>query len=276
MRAHFGGSSRQSLKIARAVLDAAVNGATSDSASNLCSELFFAAKTLDENISLRRAVTDPARDDAAKTVLIQGLFGQSLGPVAIKVVTEVATLRWSAPKDLVIIIESLAIEAEASAANIAGELDRVEEEIFSVSSAIASSYDLRKALTSSSQSAKSGLVLELLGKSATSSTIKLVTNLVNNWRGRNVESAFADYAYALAARRNRLIVLVRVALPMSSAQTQRLVTAMTKQVGQPVRVNVEIDESVIGGVSVKFADELIDGTLSHRIATAARELAGRN
>lgn len=276
MRAHFGGSSRQSLKIARATLDAAVNGATSDSATNLSSELFFAAKTLDENISLRRAVTDPARDVGAKTTLIKDLFGNSLGSVAIKVVTEVSTLRWSAPKDLVIVVESLAIEAQASAANIAGELDRVEEEFFSLSSAIAGSYDLRKALTSTSQTAKSELVLNLLGKSATSSTIKLVTNLVNNWRGRNVESAFADYAYALAARRNRLIVLVRVGHPMSSAQTQRLVTAMTKQVGQPVRVNVEIDTTVIGGLSVKFADELVDGTLSHRIAGASRELAGRN
>lgn len=276
MRAHFGGSSRQSLKIAREALDAAVNGATSELASKLCSELFFTSKTFDENISIRRAVSDPARNAASKTALVQELFGKILSPAAIKLVSDVVILRWSSSKDLVLVIESLAIEAEASAANISGVLDKVEEELFRVSKAIAASYDLRKALTSSSSSAKSSLVLDLLGKNATSSTIKLVTNLVNNWRDRNVESAFSDYSYALAARRNRLIVLVRVAQPLNSTQIERISTAMTNQVGQPVRVNIEIDASVLGGVSVKFADELIDGTMATLIASASRELAGRN
>jgi F-type H+-transporting ATPase subunit delta len=36
---------------------------------------------------------------------------------------------------------------------------------------------------------------------------------------------------------------------------------------------VEIDPTIVGGVAVRFADELIDGTLSSRIAQAGRELA---
>jgi len=104
--------------------------------------------------------------------------------------------------------------------------------------------------------------------------VKLVSELVNSWRGRSVESAFADYAHSLAARRNRVIALVRVASPMSSAQVERLSAALNKQVGQPVRVNIEIDAHVLGGVSVRFADELVDGTVSNRLAGAARALVG--
>jgi F-type H+-transporting ATPase subunit delta len=55
-----------------------------------------------------------------------------------------------------------------------------------------------------------------------------------------------------------------------------LVAALTKQLGQPVRVNVEVDPSVVGGLSVKFADELVDGTLVNRIASAGRTLAGKS
>ena len=44
--------------------------------------------------------------------------------------SDVSALRWSATKDVIHVIEQLAIEAEASAANIAGELDRVEDEFF--------------------------------------------------------------------------------------------------------------------------------------------------
>jgi len=46
MRIHFGGSSRQSLVAARAKLDAAVKGATAASATELSSQLFFAADVL--------------------------------------------------------------------------------------------------------------------------------------------------------------------------------------------------------------------------------------
>ena len=65
-----------------------------------------------------------------------------------------------------------------------------------------------------------------------------------------------------------------VAAPLTPAQQERLATTLTSKVGQPVRINIEIDPSVLGGVSVKFADEIVDGSVSNRLAGAARALAG--
>ncbi|MBF8252236.1 MAG: F-type H+-transporting ATPase subunit delta [Actinobacteria bacterium] len=273
MRAHLGGSSRQSLVTARAALDAAVKGVDASKASTLSAELFFVADVLDTNIAVRRALTDSSRDDKSKSAFLTELFGSKIGALALGITTEISAMRWSAPKDLVLVIEQLAIEAEASAANIAGELDRVENEIFTASRAIAGSAELRKALTSDAKLAKATLVSEIL-KGASGSTVKLVSQLANTWRGRSIESAFDDYAHALAARRNRVIALVRVAAPLSAAQQERLSTALNNQVGQPVRINIEIEPAVIGGVSVKFADELVDGTVSNRLAGAARAVVG--
>ncbi|MDO8645609.1 MAG: F0F1 ATP synthase subunit delta [Candidatus Planktophila sp.] len=273
MRAHLGGSSRQSLVTARAALDAAIKGVDASMASTLSAELFFVADILATNIAVRRALTDSSRDDKSKSVFLSELLGSKIGALALGIATEISAMRWSAPKDLVLVIEQLAIEAEASAANIAGELDRVEDEIFTASRAIAGSAELRKALTSDAKLAKATLVSEIL-KGASGSTVKLVSQLVNTWRGRSIESAFDDYAHALAARRNRVIALVRVAAPLSAAQQERLSTALNNQVGQPVRINIEIEPGVIGGVSVKFADELVDGTVSNRLAGAARAVVG--
>ncbi len=273
MRAHFGGSSRKSLVASRVSLDAAVKGADANSASALSSELFFVADVLSTNIAVRRALTDPSRDGTAKAAFISDLLGKKIGALALGLITELSSLRWSSPKDLVLVVEQLAIEAEASAANIAGELDRVENEIFTAATAFASSSELRKALTSDATNAKATLVADIL-KGASGSTVKLVSQLVNAWRGRSIESAFADYQWALAARRNRMIALVRVATPITQAQLDRLTATLTSKVGQPVRINVEIDPSVIGGVSVKFADEMVDGSVSNRLAGAARALAG--
>jgi F-type H+-transporting ATPase subunit delta len=258
---------------ARASLDAAVKGADAVSASTLGSELFFIADVLDTNIAVRRALTDTSRDAQSKDAFISELFGKKVGAQGLTIVKAISAMRWSGAKDLVQVVEQLAIEAEASAANIAGELDRVEDEIFTASRTIAGSSELRKALSSDAKDAKAVLVSEIL-KGASSSTVKLVSQLVNSWRGRSVEAAFADYAHSLAARRNRVIALVKVAAPMSVAQQDRLAAALNKQVGQPVRINIEIDTNVVGGVSVRFADELVDGTVSNRLAGAARALVG--
>ena len=273
MRAHLGGSSRQSLVAARASLDAAVKGVDANAASALSAELFFVADVLDKNIAVRRALTDSSRDASSKSAFIAELFGSKVGAAGTTILKEISAMRWSGAKDLVQVLEQLAIEAEASAANIAGELDRVEDEIFTAATAFASSSELRKALTSDATNAKATLVADIL-KGASGSTVKLVSQLVNAWRGRSIESAFADYQWALAARRNRVIALVRVATPITQAQLDRLTATLTSKVGQPVRINVEIDPSVIGGVSVKFADEMVDGSVSNRLAGAARALAG--
>lgn len=275
MRIHLGGSSRQSLETARTHLDAAVKGASTASASDLSAELFFAADVFAKHTALRRAFADPSRDATAKGALIKDLFGKSTSATTVKLLTDVSTLRWSAGGDIVHILEQLAIEAEASAANIAGELDRVEDELFAISRVIAENFELRKALVGTgTASAKSALIAEVLAKKTSASTEKLAIALINQLRGRSIEAGFADYLIGLANRRNRVIAEVRVATVITDSQKNRLASAIEKQVGQPIRVNIQVDSSIIGGVSVKFADELVDGSVSNRLAGAGRALSG--
>ena len=277
MRIHLGGSSRQSLVAARVALDAAIKGASAASASELSSHLFFAADIFAGNTSLRRAITDPSRDKAAKAALVKDLFGKSTGALAISLLSDVSALRWSATKDVIHVIEQLAIEAEASAANIANELDRVEDEFFETSRLVADNFELRKALVGvGSSDAKSALIADVLGKKASASTVKLASALVSHLRGRSIEAAFADYLFGLANRRNRLIAVVRTAAALTDAQAKRLATVLEKKVGQPIRINVQIDPSIIGGVSIKFADELVDGSVVNRLANAGRALVGQS
>ena len=277
MRIHLGGSSRQSLVTARGQLDAAVKGATAASASELSAQLFFAADVFATNTSLRRAFADPSRDAAAKSALVKDLFGKSLSATAVELLSKVSTLRWSAGGDIVYVLEQLAIEAEASAANIGNDLDTVESQFFELSRTVAENFELRKALVGPGTiAAKGALVTELLSKKASESTTRLAVALVSGLRGRSIEAAFADYLFGLANRRNRLIALVRVASQITDLQKTRLAAAIEKQVGQPISINIQVDSSILGGVSVKFADELVDGSISNRLASAGRALAGQN
>lgn len=274
MRIHLGGSSRQSLETARTLLDASLKGASTASASELSAELFFAAEVFAKNTALRRAFADPSRDAAAKGALIKDLFSKSVGIATVSLLTEVSTFRWSAAGDMVHVLEQLAIEAEASAANIAGELDRVEDELFAISRVIADNFELRKALVGTGTAeAKAALITEVFAHKVAKSTVKLAKSLITQLRGRSIEVGFADFLFGLANRRNRLIAEVRIATSITDSQKNRLASAIEKQVGQPIRVNIHVDSSIIGGVSVKFADELVDGSLSNRLAGARRALS---
>jgi F-type H+-transporting ATPase subunit delta len=276
MSAFLGGSSRQSLQVARGALDVAVKGATGAAAASLSADLFVVAKTLHSSLSLRRAITDPSRDANAKATLVKELF-KSLSASAIDLTAKVSSLRWSSSGDLVQVLEQLAIEAQASAANIDGVLDRIEDELFTAEQSVSASPELRKALiTVGADDAKVGIIKDLFAKNASPHTVALLSQLVTTLRGRSIEVAFHDYKYALAARRNRVIALVRVAVALTDTQRDRLATALTAQVGQPVRINIEVDPNVLGGVAIKFADELVDGTVVNRLANAGRSMARSN
>ena len=276
MAIHLGGSSRQSLAATSSALEAELKGLSADAASTLSNELFAVVTVLGANVALRRAITDPARSAEDKAQLLSSIFGSKLPKSAMAVASKAIALRWSAPSDLLIAMEQVAIQAEASAANSRGQLDQLDDELFILGRTLAANQDLRNALNGNPDAIneKRALVNELL-KSATSSTKVLVSQIVNGLWGRNIEKALSDFSYATAVFRNLVVAHVRSAIALNDTQKSELTKALSKQVGQTVRINVEIDPKVLGGISIRFRDELIDGTVISRMAEASQALAGK-
>lgn len=273
--AALGGASRQSLIAARKSLDELLKGLSSAEASALSAHLFTVVTTLDSSTPLRRALTDNSRDAKSKAELAKDLFGKSTSDLAIKLLINLTALRWSSPSNLGDVIEQLAVEAEASVANQNNELDRLEEEIFQFSRIVASDLELRQILNSAKYSGegKRVLVAKLLASKVSPSTSRLLAALVSGMRGRSIERTIAFYASAAAARKMRVIAHVKSAVELSQAQKDKLASSLSSKIGQPVRINVELDPKVLGGLSIRFADELIDATIVNRLADAGRALA---
>ena len=276
MAIHLGGSSRNSLAATRVALDKTLSGLSGDAASALSNDLFAVVNVLGQNVALRRAITDPSRSAADKASLLKQLFGSKISDKAFALAEGAVANRWSSPSDLLIAMEQIAIQAEAGAANARGELDRLEDEVFTFGRTLAANQDLRNALNGNPDAVneKQVLVNEVL-KNASSSTKALISQIVNGLWGRNIETALSDIAHATAEHRNLVVALVSSAIELSAEQKQKLADALTKQIGQKVRVNVETNPKVIGGVSIRFRDELIDGTVISRMAEASQALAGK-
>jgi F-type H+-transporting ATPase subunit delta len=271
----IGGSSRQSLASLRSSLDGALTGLSSKESSALSADLFTALAALQSSVGLRRALTDPARDASSKAQLVSELFGKSVSSHAVSVLGAAAGLRWSSPADIATAVEQIAVESEVASANGDGSLDRAEDELFAFSRLLIQENELRQALNSPQTPVanKVEIVKALFAAKYAPATLSLLTHLVQNLAGRSIESALESFSSAFQARRNRTVALVRSTVALSEAQRARLTEVLTKQAGQPVHINVEIDPSLVGGLAVRFADELIDGSISTRLANARRAVA---
>ncbi|MFM8254306.1 MAG: F0F1 ATP synthase subunit delta [Actinomycetota bacterium] len=270
------GSSRDSFAAARKSLDSRLSGGSANDAAQISSQLFAVAVALDSSLSLRRALTDPSRDAKDKSALAQSLFGSKLSAQASAIVESLVASKWSNPRDLADVAEWLAVSAQAFAAEQEHNLDRLEEELFRFSRIMNANPELRSFLSPSSNSSsegKAGVVQALLSGKATAQTSALIEHLVAHPRGRNIEAGLTEFAEAASDRRNQVIAYVRSAQALTGMQLDKLTKSLSAQVGRNVRVNVEVDSAVLGGVSIRFADELIDGSLASRLAQAGRELA---
>ena len=126
----LGGTSRVSVLALRGALDEKVNNLSANDAAQFSNDLFTILTVLSSSVGMRRALTDNARDAAAKSELISNLFGKNISANAQSILATAASLRWSNPSELADAIEQIAVEAESFVADKNNELDQVEAQLF--------------------------------------------------------------------------------------------------------------------------------------------------
>ncbi|CAN5701450.1 F0F1 ATP synthase subunit delta [soil metagenome] len=267
------GVSRESLIRARERVDEAPDATGEDAASG---ELFAVLRLLDREGGLRRVLSDPSLPGERKSDLLRDLLGEQVGERALAMLDGIVRSRWSKARDFTDAVEIVAVDAEVARAQQAGQLDELEDELFRFGRIVAAEPALRNALVDPAlpDERKQGLIDSLLADRATAATVRLVRQLTIHPRGRSFDSGLADYARLAAERRERLLAHVRVAVPMSEEQRERLAVALAETYGHQVQLNVEVDPTVVGGLLVQVGDEVIDGTVSRRLEEARRRLAG--
>ncbi|MEV6210637.1 F0F1 ATP synthase subunit delta [Kitasatospora sp. NPDC051914] len=269
------GASREALAAGRENLES-LTDSTSVDAAKLAEELAAVTALLDREVSLRRVLTDPSRSGQDKAAFVARLLSGQVSGATVDLVSGLVRSRWSAARDLVDAVEELSAYAEVIAADKAGALDDVEDELFRFGRVVAGSHELRAALTEpkADAAAKAALVKKLLGGRANAGTVRLVVSLVTTPRGRSLEQGLESYSKLAAARRGRVVALVTSAVPLSDRQKERLSAALAGLYGKQVHLNIDVDPEVAGGVKVQIGDEVIDGTVASRLEGARQGLEG--
>ena len=263
----MGSATTQALAATTTALDAA-SGVDLDVAG----ELFAVARAVGDSPQLSGALADSAAPAGARRKVVFDVFGKTLKPTTVSLLATAVAQRWSSSDDLIDGIEELAVRVTA----VADAGADVEGELFAFSRTVADNPELELALGSRlGDSASKGALVETLlkGRASTGATL-IASSLIRQPRERRVRQLLSRATKLVADQRGRAVATVVAAAPLSATQSARLTAALSKRYGTKVSLNTIVDPTVVGGVRVQIADDVIDASVSSRLADLRQRLAG--
>jgi F-type H+-transporting ATPase subunit delta len=273
------GVSSESLATALAGLEAKLPTAS----LQLAKELFGILGMVDSSAGLRRALTDPSRNGDEKSALVRQLVGGKVSADAADIAGGLASLRWANARDIGDALETLAAtvvisvaenKSAVSASGISG-LEELENDLFSFNQAVASNHEVQRALSEpQASSAAKATLAERLVPGVSEEARVLITQAVTQPRGIKATRLVERFAELAAKRQQRWIATVSVTRPLTQTQLARLQAGLNGLYGRELKVNVNVDPALIGGIRVQVGDEVLDASVITRLGELQRQLAG--
>ena len=245
--------------------------------TTLSSELVSVGQMLDREIVVTRYLTVPAEDGAPRVRLIERLVSGKVGDATLDVLRLAVSERWSANSDLIDAIEHISRQALLEVAERENKVDEVEDQLFRLSRILEAQPQLGILLGDYSVPVEKRVallrkVLDSASGRVNPIVLALLTQTVELLRGQNADEATQFLARVAVARRGEIVAQVSAAAELSDEQRARLSEVLGRIYSQPVAVQLQVDEAVLGGLLISVADEVIDGTLSARLAAAQAQL----
>lgn len=269
-------ASRESLAVMVDKFDSVASGLDADGLTTLADELTSVAKLLLSESVLVRHLAQPSDDASAKVALLDRLLSGKVGDTALDLLRTAVSQRWSTESNLVDAIEHTARLALLKRAETAGEVDEVEDQLFRFGRLLDAEPRLSALLSDYTAPIDGRVALlnkVLAGSAAANGTAAaLLTQTVGLLRGERADEAVIDLAELAVSRRGEVVAHVTAAADLTDAQRSRLSEVLTSIYGHPVSVQLHVDPELLGGLSITVGDEVIDGSISSRLAAAATQL----
>jgi F-type H+-transporting ATPase subunit delta len=154
-------------------------------------------------------------------------------------------------------------------------IDELENEVVWFSRIVESSRELRQALGDPARPVpqRVALVSDLLRVRVQPRTARLVAYVLQAGHIRDLVGTLEWVAGLAAEEQGRRVAEVRSAVELDDAERRRLAEALTRAVGRPVELRVQVEPSMIGGMAVTIGDSVIDGSVRHRLDQLRETLA---
>ena len=114
-------------------------------------------------------------------------------------------------------------------------------------------------------SQRTDLVDTLLAKRVPEPILKLVGLLVARGRVDRISAVTAEYRRMLNEQNGVVEAVAKTAMPLTKDETAALQKKVAGMTGRTVDLRVEVDESLIGGITVRVGDTLYDASVRGRL-----------
>jgi F-type H+-transporting ATPase subunit delta len=122
-------------------------------------------------------------------------------------------------------------------------------------------------------SAKAALVVALLGRKASPSTVAILSHLVQSPRGRRIGELVRTAANIVADVAGDAVATITTATPLTAQQQERLGAVLAAKYGRTLRLDLIVDPTVVGGIRAQVGDEVVDSTIAARLSDLRLQLA---
>ncbi|MEM9058819.1 MAG: F0F1 ATP synthase subunit delta [Pseudomonadota bacterium] len=154
-------------------------------------------------------------------------------------------------------------------ASEAGSLDQTETDLVALGAAIEDSADLSSLLRDPiySREQQGSAMAAICDKMGLSPLVKNVVGLMATKRRLfAVPELVTVFQALMAEHRGEITADVTAARPLSDTQANALVEQIKGAIGREVKLNVNVDEAIIGGLVVKVGSRMIDSSIRSRLA----------
>jgi F-type H+-transporting ATPase subunit delta len=269
--------SRESYAAAAEGLELYARDAEPDDIIRTGDEILAVARMLTREPRLRRALSNPGRSGEDRAGLLREVVGDRVGETARELLATLAAGHWSSGGELLNAVERLGADALLAAADRAGELAEVEDELFRFRQIVDGAPKLAVLVGDPAMppEQRAELVRDLLEGKAQPITVRLAELAVYGFGGRSFAGSLTRLIELAAERQERQVAYVTVAGELSDDQQERLGAALSELYGREVSMKLTVDPQIIGGMSVQVGADLYDGTVARRLAEIRNALAKR-
>jgi F-type H+-transporting ATPase subunit delta len=244
--------------------------------SSLAEDLASVVKLFTDEKALTRHLAQPSAEPAPKVRLVETLLAGKVGDPALELLKTAVSVRWSTQSDLVDAVEHVARLAPLARAEREDQIDEVEEQLFWFGRILDAQPRLTTLLSDDTTPAASRVELlrNVLDDASGVNPIAaaLLSQTIELLRGGRADDAVMKLAELAVARRGEVVAQVSAADDLSDDQRRRLTDLLSRIYAHPVSLQLQVDPALLGGLAISVGDEVIDGTLSARLAAAETRL----
>ena len=157
------------------------------------------------------------------------------------------------------------------------EIDTVESDLGLMSHTLQTIPDLRQAITHPliPSSRKKEIITRIFESSAQLVTLQFLCLLIDKRREEILEDVEIEFVQLANDFRNIQPVMVTSAIPLTAEEQSALAAKLNQFTGKQVELLMRQDESIIGGMTIKIGDTVIDGSVRGYLADLENRMLER-